>query len=75
MIARTHTLLPQRKVLSGAIAGALCTVLLAGVAYLRHQPLPDGLVGAAITLFSFAVSYFVPPKVGEIDEVQVPGAA
>lgn len=72
MIARTHTLLPQRKVLSGAIAGALATVLLAGVAYLRHQPIPDGWVGAASTLLSFIVSYLVPPKAGEVDEGSTP---
>lgn len=68
MTARTRSALPQRKVAAGAISGAIATLLIAIAAYLNHQPIPEGVTGAIVTLITFCVSYVVPPKAGEIVE-------
>jgi len=52
--------MPKRKVVVGAIAGAVVTVGLWALSYFANISQPDYVAAAEVVLVSFGLSYLIP---------------
>jgi putative flippase GtrA len=56
---------PTQKVLAGAFAGAITTILVWVLKNFAHTDIPGEIAAAITTVLTFVVSYLVPPSAAD----------